>query len=67
MFLKELIYNNAYKNVLKLIEEDEKNYSKIMAWNIWLFELENNFVKSDKNIDSKKYFDLISEKIKNLV
>lgn len=67
LFLKELIYNNAYKNVIKLINEGENNYKKIMSWNIWLYELENNLIKSDKNFDSKKYFNIMVEEIKKII
>ena len=67
LFLKELIYSNAYKNVIKLLEEDKNNYKKIMSWNIWLFELEENLLNSDKNFDSKKYFDIMVEEIKKIV
>ena len=67
LFLKELIYNNAYQNVIKLLEENQDNYEKIMAWNIWLFELENFLLKNNKNFDSKKYFDIMVEEIKNII
>ncbi len=67
LFLKELIYNNAYKNVKKLLEENQENRKKIMAWNIWLFELEKKLLNSDKNFDELKYFDIMVDKIKNII
>ncbi|MDQ7022258.1 MAG: hypothetical protein Q9M97_01785 [Candidatus Gracilibacteria bacterium] len=38
-----------------------------MAGNIGLFGLENNLLKSDKNIDSKKYFNIMVEEIKKII
>jgi len=67
LFLKELIYNNAYKNVSKLLEDNPENRKRIMAWNIWLSELENNLIKSSKNFDELEYFDIMVEKIKNII
>ena len=67
LFLKELIYNNAYKNVIKLLKENENNYEKIMSWNIWLFELEENLLNSDKNFDELKYFNIMVEEIKKII
>jgi hypothetical protein len=67
LFLKELIYNNAYKNVSKLLEENTENRKKIMSWNIWLFELENNLINSDNNFEELKYFDIMVEEIKNII
>ncbi len=67
LFLKELIYNNAYKNVSKLLKENSENYEKMMAGNIWIYELENNLVITKKNYDSKKYFNLIQKKISKLI
>ncbi len=67
LFLKELIYSNAYKNVTKLLTEDENNYEKIMSGKIGLFELEECLIDSKKNIDSKVYFDIMVEKIKLLI
>ncbi len=67
LFLKDLIYNNAYENVINLIKKDEKNYEKIMAWKISLFELKSGFIDNKINFDSRKYFDIILEEIKKLV
>lgn len=66
LFLKELIYTDSYNNVLKLIKEDKKNYDKIMAWTIWLFELENKLIDCKYNINSKEYFEKIAKKIKDI-
>ena len=67
LFLKELIYNNAYKNVKKLLEENPENRKKIMAGNIWLYELENNFINPKNNFEELQYFDIMVEKIKNII
>lgn len=67
LFLKDLIYTKAYKVVKNLIEKDKENYEKIMAWKIWLFELENNFILPDKNVDTKKYFEFIMNEILLLI
>ncbi len=67
LFLKDLIYSKAYLNVLKLLKEDKKNYEKIMAWKIWLYWLKNNFIKPKNNFDSKKFFNMMVKKIKELI
>jgi len=67
LFLKELIYNNAYKNVSKLLEENPETRKKIMVWNIWLYELENNLIKNSKNFEELEYFNIMVEKIKNII
>ena len=65
-FLKDLVYQNWYDNVLELISEDPNNYEKIMAWNIWTRELERNIISYQNNIDSKKYFERMVYQIKKV-
>lgn len=66
-FLKDLIYMKAYKTVKEYLKSDNYNYEKIMAWKIWVFELENNIVPHDNNFDSLEYFDKMVKKINSLI
>ncbi len=67
LFLKDLVYTKSYEIVKKYIKADENNYEKLMAWKIWINEFEKWILKADNNIDSKKYFQIILEKIKSLI
>ena len=66
IFLKDLIYNNGYKNVQKLIRKDCNNYKKIMSGDIWLKELEQWLIDYNNNYDCKKFFKIMVKAIKNL-
>jgi len=66
LFLKDLIYYNGYKNVKKLIRKDSHNYDAIMAWDIGLEELQANIVDPYNNYDYKKYFRLMTKRIKEI-
>jgi hypothetical protein len=61
-----MIYTKSYLKVKMLIKAHEYNYEKIMSWRISLFELENNFIEWTKNINSKKYFEDMVLKIKEI-
>jgi hypothetical protein len=37
-----------------------------MAWNIGLFEFENNLLKIDENFDELSYFDVMVEEIRKI-
>lgn len=67
LFLKDLIYNNWYKNVVNLIKKDPSNYNKIMAWKIWLKELKSWIIWCENNFLEKKYFEKMVEKIKSMI
>jgi hypothetical protein len=64
VFLKDLIYYNWYKNVSKLIRKNSYNYENIMAWDIWVQELQQWLVTPDNNYNHKLFFQKMVKEIK---
>lgn len=67
LFLKDLIYTKSYEFVKNLIKSDKSNYEKILSWRIWTYEINNNLISKNNNLDSKKYFESMLKKIKSIL
>ncbi len=67
LFLKDLIYNKSYNDVLRLIKKDKNNYKKIISWHIGLDEFKNNIITTKNNFDDEYYFNTILKEIKKLI
>lgn len=65
-YLKDLVYNKWYKNVINLIHKNPENYNLIMAWDIWIKEIEQWLISSDNNYNSTLFFKKMVLKIKTL-
>lgn len=55
-YLKDLIYTISYKNVEKLIKEDDHNYERIMVGRVGIHTYRKGIIKPDRNLDSEKFF-----------
>lgn len=63
LFLKDLIYYNGYRKVKKLIRKDPLNYERIMAWDIWIQELNQWLVLPENNYPHKAFFQYMLKEI----
>jgi len=64
LFLKDLIYWSAYKNVKKLLRTHGDYYERIMSWHIGLPEVEAMTIGLSHNFDSRDYFNKMTKEIK---
>ncbi|MDD3646210.1 MAG: hypothetical protein PHH06_02250 [Candidatus Gracilibacteria bacterium] len=67
LFLKDLIYTKSYEFVKNLIKSDKSNYEKILSGRIGTYEINNNLISKNNNLDSKKYFESMLKKIKSIL
>jgi hypothetical protein len=67
IFLKDLIYYNGYKNVKRLLRNNKCNYEKIMAWDIWIEELNANLISSEESFAHTKFFHAMVFEIKKIL
>lgn len=67
LFLKDIIYTKWYRRVKRLIEKNSDNYERIMAGKIGPKWFKYNYIEVNNNFDSKWYFDIILEKLKEKI
>ena len=67
LFLKDLIYWNGYKNVKRILANNPDDYEKLMAWQIWLKEFNDNIISCSQNFNTNEFFNSMIKELKNIL